>query len=65
MATAPVQITIRAKDKATPAFREVGLGLAEILVRNALEMILDPSVPITEVIDNLDPATDIYAEMTR
>lgn len=65
MPTAPVQLQITARDKATPAFREVGLGLAEILTRNALEMILDPTVPITEAVASIDAATDVYAEMTR
>lgn len=65
MATAAIQLTITGKDKATPAFREVGLGLAEILTRNALEMILDPTVPITEAVASIDAATDVYAEMAR
>lgn len=65
MATTTVQLKITARDKATPAFREVGLDLAEILSRNALEMILDPTVPISEVVANVDTATDVYAEMAR
>jgi hypothetical protein len=65
MATATVQLNITARVQVTPAFREVGLDLAEILSRNALEMILDPTVPISEVVANVDAAADVYAEMAR
>lgn len=41
------------------------LNTAEFLTASALQMLADPTMPIGWVLDNLDAATDAYAEFAR